>query len=204
MRSQSGDGEQSAAPEHVDEQRLLVRPGGVPHDHVAGHPDPAHVEARRAADLDVDDGEGDRDAGAALDHLVEQQVARVGVVLLVSVEAEFAEQELVGGLDLHEWLGGGVDARLQAEPPLAQLRLVAVDVEAGTLALRDQQGGTREGHVVPGLPEGGAELVGQVGERCVRRSGHATANPSTRHSFTKSSDTSTATPSIGTGGASRM
>ena len=55
-----------------------------------------------------------------------------------------------------------MDARLQAAPPLSQLRLVALDVEAGTLALRDQQRGTREGHVAPGLPEGGAEPLGQA------------------------------------------
>ena len=50
--------------------------------------------AHSAADLDVDDGQGDRDPGAPIENPVEEAVLRVLVVLEISVEALLYRQEL--------------------------------------------------------------------------------------------------------------
>src|SRR4029453_17414837 len=62
---------------------------------VPGQPDALHLEPRAAADLYVDEREGDRNPGTAVDHLVQVAVARVVVLLAVAAEAELLEQVVV-------------------------------------------------------------------------------------------------------------
>ena len=57
-----------------------------------GKGDAVDAQPAAATDFHVDDRERDRDAGAPLDHLVEEAVLRVVIVGLVAGETELVEQ----------------------------------------------------------------------------------------------------------------
>jgi hypothetical protein len=90
-------------------------------------------------DLDIDDGERDRDAELAVQHLVEEAVARIVVFARVAAEAELFKQVAVerdDGLD-----GRDVPAqpRLERRRDPVHARLIRGNVEPGVLVRRDQQ-----------------------------------------------------------------
>ncbi len=58
-----------------------------------GSPTPSTRQAGAPPDLHVDGGERDGDAGAAVEHVVQEAVARVVVVLAVAAEALLVEEE---------------------------------------------------------------------------------------------------------------
>ena len=51
-------------------------------------------DSRAARDLDQDEREGDRNAGAAIDHFVEERVARVVVVRAVAAKTELVVEQV--------------------------------------------------------------------------------------------------------------
>ena len=63
------------------------------HQEVAGHADAVQLQPAPPPDLEHDDAEGDRDAEMAVEHVVEERVARVAVVGLVAAEALGHEQQ---------------------------------------------------------------------------------------------------------------
>ena len=66
--------------------------GAVAHDEVPGQADAVDRQTGAAAHVDIDDGEGNRDADLALQHLVQKAVARVVVVPAVAAQAVFLEE----------------------------------------------------------------------------------------------------------------
>src|SRR3989454_9996587 len=71
--------ERSAAPRHA-------------HEEVAREPDALDAEAQTRAGLDEHHGEGDGNARAPLEDVVQVAVARVVVLLLVAAKAALAEE----------------------------------------------------------------------------------------------------------------
>ena len=55
---------------------------------MAGEVDPFEPQAGAAPDLEVDHREADRNAEPAIEHLVQEAVARIVVVIAVAAEAE--------------------------------------------------------------------------------------------------------------------
>ena len=123
-------------------------------------------------------------------------------MLLVPAEAELVEEQLVRGVESRLGATGRKHPCCELAPPLVELRLVAVDVEAGRFGLGDEQGGARQRHVVGPAGDGDAEAFEQRGEGIAHCGAHAIATPSTRQSLTKSRATSAATPTIGVCGES--
>jgi hypothetical protein len=60
-----------------------------------GKPDAVHGDAGPPPHRDVDRGEGDRDPGAAVEHVVEEAVARIVVLARVPAEAFLLEEDAV-------------------------------------------------------------------------------------------------------------
>ena len=109
-----------------------------------GKRDALERQADAPTDLHVENRKGDRDAGLALDHLVEVAVARVVILVGIAAVAEIVEQELV---QRHDTLLGGRalrHARAQAHGEALDLAEVALDVEARISVLRDHQAGARK------------------------------------------------------------
>jgi hypothetical protein len=95
-----------------------------PHDEMPGQSHAHGLEPGPGRDRYVHDRESDRDAEPAVDHIVEQAVARIVVVLGVAPEAYFLEQELGYGrrrvVDVHlggEPLGCPVPERIEPGEP---------------------------------------------------------------------------------------
>ena len=76
--------------ERVHQHRAA--PAFRPHEEVPGQPHADDLEARPPRHLHVDHGERDGDAGAPVDHVVQEAVARVVVVLDVAAEALLARR----------------------------------------------------------------------------------------------------------------
>ena len=123
-------------------------------------------------------------------------------MLLVAAEAEFVEEKLVRGVESRLGAAGRKRPRREFAPPQVELRLVAVDVEAGRLGLGDEQRGARQRDLVGPAGDGDAEALEQIREGIAHCGAHAIATPSTRQSLTKSRATSAATPTIGVCGES--
>lgn len=104
---------------------------------------------------DIDDRERDRNAEAALEHLIEEAVARVVEVVLIAGEALLLEQEAVQGRDLLEWLG------IRRHPRSRRLR-EGIEFPEPVLYghLRLKQPGDAQGR--PGQVD---RVIGQFGER---------------------------------------
>jgi len=101
------------------------------------HPD--GVEADPAGDLQVHDAQGDRDAEATVEDLVEVRVPRVVVVRLVPAEPLVPEEMTVHGLDpCGEWRRG-VDAPGEGGREGVEPGEVRVDVEVGVRVEGDQE-----------------------------------------------------------------
>ena len=115
--------QQRAAMEGIDDERVAAqRCAGMRSGHrraqqkVPGEIDPGDAQPGAAGDLEVDDREADRDAGAARQHFVEEAVARIVVALAVAGEAELVVEELVEGAK-------GVFRRLAARPQARRCRI---------------------------------------------------------------------------------
>lgn len=109
---------EDAAVEGVDEEGQVVHEAAD--DEVAGKTDGLELQADALSDEEVHDAERERDPRAALEDLVDEAIARVGVVLDVAVEAPLVEEHAVedaalfagaGGLDdeLATALGNGIE-----------------------------------------------------------------------------------------------
>src|SRR5205085_7259239 len=76
--------------ERIDHQLPFREPHLA--EEVAGKADALDVEPAAPAHLHVDDAERERDAGAPVEDLVEEAVARVVVVVVIAAEAELVEE----------------------------------------------------------------------------------------------------------------
>src|SRR5689334_13462301 len=101
--------------------------------------DATQRQPHAAADFDVEDRETDRYAHAPLQHLVEEAVPRVVVVLDVGREALLVEQESVQREDAFGLTDGLGQSLLQLTSETFDLRQISVDVERIVDALGDQQ-----------------------------------------------------------------
>ena len=127
-----------AAVERVDED--LAPPGRAPHEEVAGEPDPLHRQPDPRGDLDVEDRQRDRDPEPAVDHLVQERVPGVVVVLLVAAIARLVEEH---GAELPETLRRRAVRRQPGGDrggELVQHGDVPAGVEARVLLLGHRQG----------------------------------------------------------------
>src|SRR5262245_64814203 len=92
--------QQRAAVERVDDDDLVrLRGRGLvdPQQEVAWEIDAVDAQAGAARDLEIDDGEADRDPGAPIDHFVEEVVPRIVVMIAVSRETQLVVEVLVEG-----------------------------------------------------------------------------------------------------------
>ena len=115
----------------------------VADDEVAGEADAGHRHVEAIGDGEIDDGEGDGDALAGGDHLVDAAIAGVVVVRLVAGEALFAEEEFVEDLEafdgvvLHAHAGvdfGGVGVEDVEEGTRVEIgKLNAAEFEGGQI-----------------------------------------------------------------------
>ena len=110
-------------------------PGAAAHEEVPGHADAVQLQPAAATDLEHHDAERDRDAEVAVEHVVEERVARVAVVGLVAAEALGHEQQ-------RRQLTGR--AARGARRERVELREPRVDVEIGVRVRGDEQRGLVE------------------------------------------------------------
>ena len=90
-------------------------------------------------DEQVDDGQGDRDALAPGEHLVEVTVERIRVMIGVAVQGEFVEQHTIEHAALFpdgRWLG---DQLAAARGQRVQLGAAGAHVEVGVDRAAEQQ-----------------------------------------------------------------
>ena len=145
-------------------QRSRKWPGKLtPFDGQPGAPRHFHVEQRQR----------DRDAGAPIEHFVQEAVARILVVHLVADEAHLAEQILVQrhhlrvaiGIDSRRRLAGGCRRVVDAAPRFLADRVELVEirarVEGWIFDARDHQ--RRDGEVGVGAERGVGEAPDQLG-----------------------------------------
>ena len=85
--------------ERIDDQIFATNPAGSAQKEVPREVDTGNPQAGTSCQLEIDDGERDRDAGAAVEHLVEEAVARILVSLAVAAESFFVVEIFVEDLD---------------------------------------------------------------------------------------------------------
>ena len=86
-----------------------------------GKIDAVDVHARPPRDLEIDDREADRDAGAAVEDFVEEAVPRVVVPVAISGEALIVVQVFVQHLDGVLAAGPGLGTRAAASSPIRSM-----------------------------------------------------------------------------------
>ena len=89
------------------------RPKGQDQE-MPGKANPPEREAEPAANLNVNRGQQDGDAGVPLQHVIQKAVARVIVVLLISTKLFLFEQAAIDGADDHLRAAPGCPGRRQA------------------------------------------------------------------------------------------
>ena len=113
--------------------------GAVAHNEVPGQADAVDRQSGAAAYVEINDGEGNRDADLALQHLVQKAVARVVVVPEVAAQPVFLEET---GIEARN------DAvRLQLHPQAARNRFrhavqapqAGIDIQLGIAFQGDQK-----------------------------------------------------------------
>ncbi len=104
-----------------------------------GQPDRFEREPEPLADEQVNDAERQRNAGAPDEHLVEQAVERVGVMLDVAVEAPLVEQHAVDDAALLAGAGGLADELAAAARDLVELGAARAGVERGHHGAAEQE-----------------------------------------------------------------
>ena len=134
--------EDRAAVERVDNQ-LAALVDRLDQE-VRGEGDAEEVEPGAPSDLEVDHRERDRDAEAALQHVVEKRVARVAVVVAIARKAGAHEQEVGERLHALDRVLGLAQRALRRAPQRRQMLEVVRDVEVGIFLLGDQQGAVGE------------------------------------------------------------
>src|SRR4051812_16906632 len=82
-------GQNRAAVKGVDDQPLAAD------QEMPGEVDALDIEPGPARDLHVDDSQRDRNAGAAIEHLVQEAVTGIAVVAAVAGELQLLEQEAI-------------------------------------------------------------------------------------------------------------
>ena len=108
---------------------------------VSGEADARGAEAETAGDLEVEDRERDRDADLPVEHLGEEAVARVVVVVRVAAKAELGEQRPGQGAPGLVGRTGGVDGGRRPRGERIERAPVRLDVEAFVFPGADQQRG---------------------------------------------------------------
>ena len=158
--------EDGSTVERVHEDRapvVLLRSARESQEKVAGEVHAVHPDAGAARDFDVDHRQGNRNAGAAIEHLVQEAVSGVVVVAGVSGETLIIEEELVEGIDRPagaDPLGCGQAVR-RGLAHRFQARQVGGGVQTGIAEARDEQG--RRGQIRVGTRRSIGELLHQVG-----------------------------------------
>jgi len=123
--------------ERIDEERQIV--GEAADDEVAGEADGFEFEAEAFGHEQVDDAEGERNAGAALEHLVDETVPGIGVVLDVAVETPLVKHHAVDDAAFFPRGGGFGDEFAAAGGDLVEGGAAAADVEAGRDGAGEEQ-----------------------------------------------------------------
>ena len=126
---------------------------------MAGEVDARDAQPGAPRDLQVDDREADRDAGAPVEHLVQEAVARIVVVLAVPREAQLVVEILVERLQrvVLRWLTAR-DARagFRAHPIECREVVAAASSEGySTRAIASAAGA----QILPGRVHGALELA---------------------------------------------
>ena len=152
--------EHLAAGERVDKHSLATIPRTAldaieADDEVAWKPDPPRVQPQRPGELDVDERERDRQAGSPREHVGQQAVAGIIVVLGVPVEAQDVAKKRGHGEGLIERRALGESGRQEGCREIVRLldqrRRHAVRVDV-TGKQRDRVG---NGHFVGALQQRG-------------------------------------------------
>src|SRR4029453_18703343 len=156
-------GEDGAAVEGIEENGRVVEPHAG--DEVPGESDALHRKVEPAPYLDQDQGQRDRDAHAAVEHVREEAVAGVEVVGAVALEALLFEQVLAEPVEaLHR--AGRAPGALDGVGELVKVPEIPRGVQLRVLDAAQRDGGAGEADV----PVGAVDLRRPRLER--RVSGH--------------------------------
>ncbi len=153
--------QRTAAVERVHDQHAVFH--RQPHQEMAGEGNAFQRQAEPARDLDLHQGQRDRVAQAALEHLVEVAVARVVVLVVVAAVTDLVEQVVVDGGHLERPFADGVHFHPQVVGVGLQHAVVLGRVQLRVFVAGDQQGGRQQRQ----------RLVGQAGQFIPLRQGNA-------------------------------
>src|SRR6266851_4503385 len=106
--------------------------------------DTEQVQAKAAADFDIDQRKCDGKAEAAFEHVVQKGVARVAEILAIAGEAFALEQELGEELNAFDRVGAAAYNRVGLARKFGQALEVLVDIEVGVFLFGDEQGSAGE------------------------------------------------------------
>ena len=139
---------------------------------MAGEVDPFEPQSGAAPDLEIDQGEADRDAEAPVEHLVQEAVAGIVVVIAIAAEPELFVEVGVERRDPHRGrrplMALEPSGRRLAHPLEAQQ--VRRRVERGIFDAGDRQRRGREGFAR--LVQRAQEIVGDAGQARQQRQWH--------------------------------
>src|SRR5208282_4833967 len=102
------------------------------------------IESEAAADFEVDDRKRYWDAEPALQHFVQERIARVAVAFFVALEAFLLEQEMRQKLHALDGIVPGADDWLGFPCQLRELVDARFDIEVRILLLGDKEGATSQ------------------------------------------------------------
>src|SRR5262249_42564294 len=97
------------------------------------------LQADPARDLQVENREGDRNPGSAVNHVVEKTVARVEIILDGAMESQFIEEQIVQSRYSHERGRFRIIMRPGCFGECGDLVQALLDVQMRVLFGRDQQ-----------------------------------------------------------------
>src|SRR5205823_1177627 len=106
------EAEKLSAVERVDDEFSFREPHLA--EEMAGKADALDIQPAALPHLDVDDAERERDARASIEHLVEEAVARIVVVVVIAAEAQLVEEVRVDPADAALRRGSRRQSRLDA------------------------------------------------------------------------------------------
>ena len=128
--------------EWIDENYQVVR---LPlDDEMSWHRHTRQRATQPSSNFDVDDGQGDRNSQAAVEHVVEITIAWIVVDIAIAAKAQRAKKMIVEKTHLLDRCRGGIKTRTQLLRHLVQHAEVVRNVQVGVLVRGDNQRRTRK------------------------------------------------------------
>src|SRR5262249_32099134 len=130
-------GQQPSAIERVDQNLVFVVREFD--DEVSGQSYSEDLQPDPPGNLQIKDRERYRDSRSAVDHVIEEAVARVEIVLGIAAEPQFAKEQVAEAHYSRERVGAKIIARSGQVGDRADLIQIVLDIETRILFSRDEQ-----------------------------------------------------------------